>query len=159
MIKQVNDDIRVGARSCAAVRIAPDRRYARHFDVVPGSLDCPTDELVVGDWELEPACGGSSVPMNLRFSGDVVFLDRGTQPRIPLKGGQLRDWVVAQRSIQPVCIARRDLRLTGGAGWRVAVVPRGCGGGIVYERPDALKRSQTSGTAARRLLRRIWNGA
>jgi hypothetical protein len=137
---------------------SPARRYARHFDVVPGSLDCPVDELVVGDWERGPAAGASSVPMNLRFSGDVVFLDRGTQPRRPLRGGQLRDWVVAQRSIEPICIRRSDLRLTGGAGWRVALVPRGCGGGVVYERPDALRGRDRPWAAARGFARRLWHG-
>jgi hypothetical protein len=163
MTEQANSELRATAPACGphGRSLPPGSRYERHFDVVSGSLDCPLDDLVVGDWEAGPTCGGASVPMNLRFSGDVVFLDRGTQPRVALKGGRLRDWVMAQRSIEPVCIRRADLRLTGGAGWRIAVVPRGCGGGIVYERPDAFRdrRTNSAQSVLRRLTHRWWHGS
>jgi hypothetical protein len=123
-------------------------RYCKQFDVVAGSLQYRIDELIRGTWEPQPGPARVSIPVNLRFSEDVVFLDRGNVPDAGLKTGQLLNWLVVQRSIEPFCIQRAHLRLTGGRGWRVVSVPEHCGGGVIYERPDALR--ERSGRAARR---------
>jgi hypothetical protein len=112
-------------------------RYCEQFDVVAGSLQCQIDEFIRGNWEPEAGPVRVSIPVDMRFSGEVVFLDRGNMPDAGLKTGQLLNWLVVQRSIEPVCIQRDHLRLTGGRGWRVMSIPEDCGGGVIYERPDA----------------------
>jgi hypothetical protein len=133
-------------------------RYCEQFDVVAGSLQCQIDEFIRGNWEPEAGPVRVSIPVDMRFSGEVVFLDRGNMPDAGLKTGQLLNWLVVQRSIEPVCIQRDHLRLTGGRGWRVMSIPEDCGGGVIYERPDAL-RERPGGAAHRPTPNSRWTPA
>jgi hypothetical protein len=154
-------DLRAIAEMSARERGSVDPsswRYRKQFDVVAGSLQYRIDEFIRGDWEPTPGPTRISIPVNLRFSGDVVFLDRGNVPDAGLKTGQLLNWLVVQRSIEPFCIHRAHLRLTGGRGWRVVSVPEHCGGGVIYERPEAL-RERPSRAAHRPTPNSRWTSA
>src|ERR1700735_826549 len=133
-------------------------RYCKQFDVVAGSLQYRIDELIRGTWEPQPGPARVSIPVNLRFSEDVVFRNRGKVPDAGLKTGQLLNWLVVQRSIEPFCIHRAHLRLTGGRGWRVVSVPEPCGGGGIYGRPEAL-RERPSRAAHRPTPNSRWTSA
>jgi hypothetical protein len=117
-----------------------DPQYGRSFDVVPGSLDGPTDALVIGSYEPAPGSARARVPANLRLSGDTVFIDRAVLPEPAVGALKPAAWAAEHRSIAPTSFSRDELVITTNErGLRSAVIPDAYGGGTIHERPGAVR--------------------
>lgn len=86
-----------------------DPQYQRSFDVVPGSLERPTDDLIIGSYEPAGGAARVRVPANVRVSGDTVFIDRALLPEPAVGALKPVAWAAEHRSITPT--SSRETRL------------------------------------------------
>lgn len=116
-----------------------DPQYQRSFDVVPGSLERPTDDLIIGSYEPAGGAARVRVPANVRMSGDTVFIDRALLPEPAVGALKPVAWAAEHRSIAPTSFPRDALTIRADErGIRSAAIPDAYGGGTIHERPGAV---------------------
>lgn len=91
-----------------------DPQYQRSFDVVPGSLERPTDDLIIGSYEPAGGAARVRVPANVRMSGDTVFVDRALLPEPAVGALKPVAWAAEHRSIAPTSFPRDALTIRNG---------------------------------------------
>ncbi len=129
-----------------------DPQYVRSFDVVPGSLSSPTDDLLIGSFEPQDGQGRVGVPANLRISGDTVFIDRMILPEPAANALKPISWIAEHRSVEPSSFPLADLEMsTAPDGTRRASIPDALGGGAIYERPNAYRGRINDASAAEQI--------
>ncbi len=117
-----------------------DPQYARSYDVVPGSLDRPVDDLIQGSYHPGRGQARVGVPVNARISGDTVFFDRMVLPEPAADALKPVSWVAENRSIEPTSVPLSELSVTRDAdGLRTIEIPEADGGGVIRERPNAYR--------------------
>jgi hypothetical protein len=130
-----------------------DPQYAKHWDVVPGSLSHPYEgKPIIGTYQPDEGSLRVSVPTNLRFSGEVAYIDRAVLPEPAIALLKPAGWAAKHASIEPVAVPRAELRVTtDGRGHRSVTIPAAYGGGTIVERPGAIPGRANDATPAEQI--------
>jgi hypothetical protein len=90
-----------------------DPQYEKHWEVVPGSLPSPSDgDRIIGAYEPDRGSGRVGTQANVRFVGDLAYVDRAILPEPAIGLLKPLGWAAKRRSIQPVAIPRSKLAIS-----------------------------------------------